>query len=399
MRVRGSTASLRRLDEPIELDKKFKHEISIVVDRLVMKEGVRKRLSESVEAASQLADGLVEVETLADGDAEDRGHALQRTLRLPQVRHLDARAGAADLLLQLASRLLPALPRARLPAGHRPRADRPRPDALDLGGGAGPVDEGGLGLSPAAARGGGGDERDRHRDPLAGPRRARSRAAPEGDRRRASHGLLSQPLRAPPRLHGAVRRHAREPRAALREHRLGEHPRSDRGADGAPALPGLRRGAPAAGEPRGHGGRPQHLRVHAVQRPGRAGVDRGAGADRHRAGDRAPGGARDRRAPAVPGQRRDRLPVAGARRHDALGRRGAADPARDPDRLLAGGRPLHPGRALDRPPPARQREADRHAAAAARPGQHGDRGRARRGNDPRRRPRRRSRPWRRRARG
>src|SRR2546423_10268031 len=55
---------LRRLDERIELDKKFKHDISVVVDRLVMKEGVRKRLSESVEAASQLADGLVEIETV-----------------------------------------------------------------------------------------------------------------------------------------------------------------------------------------------------------------------------------------------------------------------------------------------------------------------------------------------
>ena len=58
---------LRRLDEQIELDKKFKHDISIVVDRLVMKEGVRKRLAESVEAASQLADGLVEIETVPDG--------------------------------------------------------------------------------------------------------------------------------------------------------------------------------------------------------------------------------------------------------------------------------------------------------------------------------------------
>jgi len=61
---------LRRLDEPIELDKKFKHEISIVVDRLVMKEGLRKRLTESIEAASQLAEGLIEVEILdrASGD-------------------------------------------------------------------------------------------------------------------------------------------------------------------------------------------------------------------------------------------------------------------------------------------------------------------------------------------
>ncbi|HEX5956911.1 MAG TPA: excinuclease ABC subunit UvrA, partial [Solirubrobacterales bacterium] len=60
---------LRRLDEAIELDKKFKHDISIVVDRLVMKEGLRKRLTESIEAASQLGEGLVEVELL-DGGGE-----------------------------------------------------------------------------------------------------------------------------------------------------------------------------------------------------------------------------------------------------------------------------------------------------------------------------------------
>ncbi|MEX2253160.1 MAG: hypothetical protein WD649_03330, partial [Thermoleophilaceae bacterium] len=55
---------LLRLDEEIELDKKYKHDISIVVDRLVMKEGIRKRLAESVEAAVQLADGLVEIEEI-----------------------------------------------------------------------------------------------------------------------------------------------------------------------------------------------------------------------------------------------------------------------------------------------------------------------------------------------
>jgi excinuclease ABC subunit A len=57
---------LRRLDEEIVLDKRFKHDISVVVDRLVMKEGLRKRLAESLEAAVQLADGIVEVE-LVDG--------------------------------------------------------------------------------------------------------------------------------------------------------------------------------------------------------------------------------------------------------------------------------------------------------------------------------------------
>ena len=53
---------LRRLDEEIVLDKKFKHDISVVVDRLVMKPDLRRRLSESVEAAAALAAGLVEVE-------------------------------------------------------------------------------------------------------------------------------------------------------------------------------------------------------------------------------------------------------------------------------------------------------------------------------------------------
>src|SRR5436305_1643652 len=62
---------LRRLDEEIVLDKKFKHDISIVIDRLVMKEGVRKRLAESLEAASQLASGIVEVELLPGTDPGD----------------------------------------------------------------------------------------------------------------------------------------------------------------------------------------------------------------------------------------------------------------------------------------------------------------------------------------
>ncbi len=59
---------LRRLDEEIKLDKKYKHDISVVVDRLVMKPDLRRRLSESVEAAASLAGGLVEVEMVPDGD-------------------------------------------------------------------------------------------------------------------------------------------------------------------------------------------------------------------------------------------------------------------------------------------------------------------------------------------
>ena len=58
---------LRRLDEEIVLDKKYKHDIAVIVDRLVMKPDLRKRLADSIETAVALADGLVEIE-LVDTD-------------------------------------------------------------------------------------------------------------------------------------------------------------------------------------------------------------------------------------------------------------------------------------------------------------------------------------------
>ena len=54
------------LEEPIDLDKQVRHSISVVVDRLVMKQGLRTRLTDSVETALRLAEGLVEV-AVVDG--------------------------------------------------------------------------------------------------------------------------------------------------------------------------------------------------------------------------------------------------------------------------------------------------------------------------------------------
>jgi excinuclease ABC subunit A len=53
---------LRRLDEEIVLDKKYRHDIGVVVDRLVMRSELRKRLADSIETAVALADGIVDVE-------------------------------------------------------------------------------------------------------------------------------------------------------------------------------------------------------------------------------------------------------------------------------------------------------------------------------------------------
>jgi excinuclease ABC subunit A len=53
---------LRRLEEEIVLDKKFKHDIAVVIDRLVMRPDLRKRLADSIETAVARAEGLVDIE-------------------------------------------------------------------------------------------------------------------------------------------------------------------------------------------------------------------------------------------------------------------------------------------------------------------------------------------------
>jgi excinuclease ABC subunit A len=54
----------RLLEEEIKLDKKFKHTIEVVVDRLTMKPDLRTRLAQSVETAAQLAEGLVAIDVV-----------------------------------------------------------------------------------------------------------------------------------------------------------------------------------------------------------------------------------------------------------------------------------------------------------------------------------------------
>ena len=56
--------SLYELSEEISLDKNIKHNIEIVVDRLVVKPGIEKRLSDSIETVLELSDGLLVVDTM-----------------------------------------------------------------------------------------------------------------------------------------------------------------------------------------------------------------------------------------------------------------------------------------------------------------------------------------------
>ncbi|MFA5889521.1 MAG: excinuclease ABC subunit UvrA [Actinomycetota bacterium] len=61
---------VRDLSEKIRLDRYYKHSIEVIVDRLVMKDGIERRLTDSIETALGLADGMVAIEMTDDGTVE-----------------------------------------------------------------------------------------------------------------------------------------------------------------------------------------------------------------------------------------------------------------------------------------------------------------------------------------
>ena len=80
---------VRGLDETIELDKKFKHTIEVVVDRIVIRETSLGRIAESVEQATKLAHGNVAVYLLPDRDVPEgaEGDLLTYSLALACPEH------------------------------------------------------------------------------------------------------------------------------------------------------------------------------------------------------------------------------------------------------------------------------------------------------------------------
>jgi excinuclease ABC subunit A len=79
---------LRRLEEEIALDKKYKHDIAVVIDRLVMRSDLRKRLADSIETAVARAEGLVDVEHVETDDVttySDRFMCLHCGTSMPEL--------------------------------------------------------------------------------------------------------------------------------------------------------------------------------------------------------------------------------------------------------------------------------------------------------------------------
>ena len=61
---------VRELSESIRLERHYKHDIDVVVDRLVMKDGIERRLADSIETALGLADGMVAIDLIDDGSVD-----------------------------------------------------------------------------------------------------------------------------------------------------------------------------------------------------------------------------------------------------------------------------------------------------------------------------------------
>ena len=400
---------IRELKDKIELDKKRKHTVEVVVDRLVVKPDVRTRLTDSIETTLKLSTGIVTVlyqsamkanaGTAKPSETVGRGD-VQRVVRVRVVRHLVPGARAAAVLVQLAVRRLPGVHRARREDRDRRVEGDPRPHQVD--------------------------------------RRRRDRTVVE------EHGLraaIHRPTRTTcSRSSGCCARAAAKPRRPVEElpedvvdtilygadkkqkfvyeSRSGHQWEYESQFEG--VVNNLQRrysetssdyvkeeiekymSASVCKVCKGARLKPEALGVTIADRNidadhedvgrDRRGLLRGVQPERAGSEDLAPDPQGNPRAARVPQERRARLLEPLAQRDDALGRRVAAHPPGDADRLLAGRRPLHPGRTVDRPPPARQRPAAGDARDAARHRQHADRDRARRGHDARGRRGRRHRP-------
>jgi excinuclease ABC subunit A len=83
---------VRELGEEIELDKKRKHTIDVVIDRLIVRDNLGSRLADSLETALRLADGIVTVETVDGADGKNAGAEPARAHSRPP----SARAGLKD---------------------------------------------------------------------------------------------------------------------------------------------------------------------------------------------------------------------------------------------------------------------------------------------------------------
>ena len=336
--------------------------------------------------------------------AERESDTLLRALRLPGVRALAARAGAAPVLLQLALRRLPGLPRPRHPARGERRA-HPRRSAASRSSRACPP----LGRAVRLPAQGRAPDAGARRSSSISTRRGAS-SAPRRSRRSCTARRDDSSSRPTARAGGRVRervgRHAAERRAPVPASRPAT--RCGRELEEFMVeLPCQTCGgtAPQAGEPGGAGRRARasatwwscrSTEPSRSSRASRCAVSDGPAAGRRRPGDRRADPEGGARPAALPARRRARLPHARPRRRR---RSPAARPSASgwrPRSARASSGVLY---ILDEPSIGLHQRDNERLLATLRElrdlGQHGHRGGARRGHHRGRRPRHRPRPARR----
>ena len=246
------------LDEPPTLDKKFKHTIEVVVDRLVMKEDLRTRLTQSVETAVQLAEGLVVVDRVDTGESTTYSqnfacpeHGVSLPELQPRIFSFNSPHGACPRCTGLG-------------AQQEIDPDLLVPDpTLSIDDGAlVPWAVGGSGLLRVGDPGDRRPLRDPDRRALAGADRGGAGLLPLRHRRRQGLRPVPQPDGPAPLLHGRLRGDRLVAPAPLPRDGLVDAARAHRGVHVVPAVPGLQGRAPEARGARGHGRREEHPRVH-----------------------------------------------------------------------------------------------------------------------------------------
>ena len=265
VRVDGVPLELSERAE-VNLARYEMHTIEVVVDRLVRRANVRQRLTESIETALELTGrhgrGARDERDGGEGGEERRGHHLLPAPGLHPLRHQLRGARAPQLLVQLALRGLPGLPRPGHQVRGRPRAGGARRLAVARRGRAGAV--------------GRGPQRVLHRAAgRAWPSSAASPSTPRGSRSRPRTRSSSSTGRAAGSVHVTYKNRFNRTRsyeallrgdhpvaaAAPRRVRVGLVARADRAVHARGGLPRVQGRPPQARVAGRHRRRAQHLRA------------------------------------------------------------------------------------------------------------------------------------------
>ena len=387
---------LYELDAAPKLNKKLKHDIELVVDRLVAGAGLEQRLAESIETALNRSDGLLIVENADSGEqlllsakfaCPVSGFTIEEIE--PRLFSFNSPHGACPACDGLGRRLY-----------MDPALVVPDPEKSLYDGAIEPWSSSSSTYYLQTLDGIAKHFRASLHTPWEELPAAMQELILNGSGDEAVE-LSYDDGRAALRHQAAVRGRAAEPAAALARDRQRLAQGRARPLPLERALRGLRRPPAQARGARGQGRRPprrrgDRARDRGRRRPGSRRCPRSSRRKQNEIASRILKEINERLG--FLQQRRPRLPDARARFRLAVRRREPAHPPRLADRLGPHRRALRARRALDRAAPARQPPPARDAQEPARPRQHGDRGRARRGRDPRGRPRGRHGPGRRRAR-